>query len=117
MLLRVVSRPDRRVGVAVLARLSYALWLLTLGLRNDRLHFSAGILKPNVSVVKLHNVILEVLRFVDDRHVLEVSKKPVGFTVGLIKKLILGTKALQRSLIGKVQVNCSFGFDELSQSS
>ena len=42
----------------------------------------------------MNYVILQVLSLVDDRHVLEIGKEPVGFTVGLIEKLILEAEVL-----------------------
>ena len=41
--------------------------------------------EASVRSVELNNIVLQVLGFVDDRHVLEFGKKPVGFTVSLIK--------------------------------
>ena len=45
-------------------------------------------------MVELNNVALQVLGFVDDRHVLEFGKKPVSFTVSLIKILVLHSEVL-----------------------
>ena len=54
-----------------------------------------------------------MLSFVDDSHVLKLCKKSVGFTVRIIKILVLPTEVLQRHFIREVEVHGSFGLNEL----
>jgi len=80
---------DWRVFISKSTRSAHITRLLLLGLIDNWLHFSPCVLQPKIRVVELHDVVLQVLGFVHDRHVLEVSKKPMSFTVCIIEKLIL----------------------------
>ena len=80
---------DWGVFISKSTRSAHITRLLLLGLIDNWLHFSPCVLQPKIRVVELHDVVLQVLGFVHDRHVLEVSKKPMSFTVCIIEKLIL----------------------------
>lgn len=67
---------------------------LTLRLSQIRLYLGLCVGESSEGMVKLNNVALQVLGFVDDRHVLEIGKKPMSFTVSLIKILILHSEVL-----------------------
>lgn len=78
-----------------------------------RHHLSLGVCAPDVGIVEVDHVVLDVLGFVDDSHVLKVSKKSVCFTVSIIKELVIEPEVLQSLLIREVQINGSLGFNEL----
>lgn len=82
------------VLISKTTRLTHWSRLLLLGLIDNWLHFGPCVLQPKIRVVELYDVVLKVLGFVHDRHVLEVSKKSMSFTVGIIEKLILSTETL-----------------------
>ena len=58
-------------------------------LRHDREHLVLGVNAAYMGIVEVNHVVLDVLRFIDNRHVLELSKKPMGFTVSIIKQLVV----------------------------
>lgn len=78
-----------------------------------RHHLSLGVCAPDVGIVEVDHVVLDVLGFVDDSHVLKVSKKSMGFTVSIIKELVIEPEVLQSLLIREVKINGSLGFYEL----
>jgi len=55
-----------------------------------------------MGIGEVDHVVLNVLGFVDNRHVLELSKKPMGFTVGVIEQLVIEPEVLKSRLIREV---------------
>ena len=78
-----------------------------------RLHLTLGCCETWVSIFEVNYVVLDVLRLVDFRHILKLCKKSMGFTVSIIKELVVESEVLQSSLIREVQVNSSLRFNEL----
>lgn len=86
-LVRLLSHRGVRVST-LLVGMGYALGL-SLSLGQEWLYLVLSLCKSLESMVELNNVALEVLSFVDYRHVLELRKKSVCLTVRIIKILIL----------------------------
>jgi hypothetical protein len=92
--LSMMALGDWRILISKTTRLTHCSRLLLLGLVDNRLHFSPSVLQPQIRIMELYDVVLQVLSFVHDRHVLEVSKKSMGFTVCVVEKLILSSETL-----------------------
>jgi hypothetical protein len=94
-LLMGMTLTHRGVGVARGVGRPNGCWgRLPLRLSQIRLYLCLCVGESSEGMVKLNNVALQVLGFVDDRHVLEIGKKPMSFTVSLIKILILHSEVL-----------------------
>lgn len=83
---------------------------------HDREHLILGVNAPHVRVVEVDHVVLDVLGFVYNRHVLELSKEPMSFTVSIIKQLIVDSEVCESGLIREVKVDGSLSFDKLSHT-
>jgi hypothetical protein len=73
--------------------------LLTRGLRDDRHHLVLGLYAASMGCLEGDHEVLNILRFVHRRHVLEFPKEPVSFTVSIIKKPIVVSEVLHSGLI------------------